>query len=414
MKKFSVPALPVWLALVFLAPGCGSNDSGAKKDTTAPDKPAPAGLLTTLQSKADTAAVKSMEEIIKNAKDDPVAIQYLGHYAYLNRQLETAAWLYALDGEKKPGDIINQSNLALCLHEMSVKDPANKDLLRSAIEILEKAATAAPGNAAVHNNLGYAYYQQYLNSNDSTLLDKAAAAFEKAISIDPSNSVYHSHLGAVKKAQKKTEDAIKHFNHAFSISPFDGVFLASTAGFSDYAAAKNSRSHCDSINYNCIKNCPPSIIGRIKVINCEIAQQDARMACREGKPYATSYNCDDEIPSTGFMIPGLQSGFGIITPWGKLSVLVQGGGKIDVKIEVNTPVPGVRFTASGTYDPSSGMSVTQFGGQASVNLYNQGSVAPMLNTFNMGPAGVKINAGTGPSGSSVQLEAYDTPVVLIH
>lgn len=412
MKKFSVLCTAVFVVALLLT-RCGSNDSSNKKTETDTGKKEKT-LADELKNMADTAAVTSLEEIIKNTNNNPLSIQYLGHYAYLNRQLETAAWLYALAGERKPGDISNQSNLALCLHQLSVKDPARKALLQSAIDILEKAVVTSPKTAAVQNNLGYAYYQQYLNSNDAALLEKAEDAFNKAIIIDPSNSVFYSHLADIKKAQNKTDEAIRHFNKAFRLSPFDGVLLASTSGFPAFAAAKESRSHCDSINFNCMKNCPPSIIGRIKVITCEMAQQDAQMACAEGKPYATSYNCDDEIPSTGFIIPGLQSGFGIITPWGKFTVLVQGGGKVDFKAEVNTPVPGLRFTASGTYNPSSGMSATQFGSQVSVNLYNQGSIAPMLNSFNMGPAGIKINPGTGNNANSIQLEAYDTPVYTIH
>lgn len=415
MKKFSLPVLYIFsLSVLFCFLRCGSSDSGSKKENTTIKAPEKINLVASLRSKVSDETAKAFEEVIKNAKEDPVAIQYLGHYAYLNRQLETAAWLYALANEKKPDDINNQSNLALCLHELSVKDSAGGKILQSAVEILEKAATSAPGNAAVYNNWGYALYQQYLNSNDASFLDKAESAFNKAIGIDPNNSVYYSHLANVKKARKQTDEAIKDLNKAFNLNPFDGVFIASVAGFSEYASAKNTRTYCDSINYNCMKNCPPSIIGRIKIINCEIAQQDARMACAEGKPYATSYNCDDEIPATGFMIPGLQSGFGIITPWGKIAILVQGGGKVDVKIEVTTPVPGLQFTGSGTYNPSSGMSVTQFGGQASVHLYNQGSVAPLLNSFNMGPTGVKINVGTGNNANNLQLESYDTPVYIIH
>lgn len=412
MKKFSVLCTAAFV-VVFLLTRCGSNDSSNKKTDTDTGKKEKT-LADELKNMADSAAITSLEEIIRNTNNNPLSIQYLGHYAYLNRQLETAAWLYALAGERKPGDISNQSNLALCLHQLSVKDPARKALLQSAIEILEKAVVTSPETAAVQNNLGYAYYQQYLNSNDAAFLEKAEDAFNKAIIIDPSNSVFYSHLADVKKAQNKTDEAIRNFNKAFRLSPFDGVMLASTSGFPAYAAAKESRSHCDSINFNCMKNCPPSIIGRIQLVSCEISQQDAQMACAEGKPYATSYNCDDEIPSTGFIIPGLQSGFGIITPWGKFTAMVQGGGKIDFKAEVSTPVPGLRFTASGRYDPSSGMSVTQFGSQVSVNLYNQGSVAPMLNTFNMGPAGIKINAGVGTNANNVQLESYDTPVYTIH
>lgn len=415
MKKKSTLAHFLISSLMIIGyESCGNADKPPSDIPMDAENSEKITLASELQQKIDTATLNAFETVIKNSTDNPLAIQYLGHYAYLNRHLELAAWLYARANEKKPDDINNQSNLALCLHELSVEDSSANKFLQEAIDILEKAANAAPGNAAVQNNLGYAYYQKHQNSNDPGFLDKAEAAFKNAIMINPDNSVFYSHLADVEKAKNKQEEAISNLNRAFRLSPYDGVYITSTNGFKEYFAAKSSRSFCDSINFNCMKNCPPSIIGRIKVINCEIAQQDAQMACAAGEPYALSFNCDDEIPATGFMIPGLQSGIGIITPWGKLGILVQGGGNIDVKIEVNTPVPSVRVSGSGRYNPSSGMSVTEFGTQASINLYNRGIVAPVLNKLNIGPAGVKFNVSTNQSNTGLQLEAYDTPIVHIH
>ncbi len=409
MKKFSAFFPFVFFILISLCflqcnSGGGNNDQKAVTE----------GLSASLRKNVNEETAKAFEQAIKNSKDDPIAIQYFGHYAYLNRQLETAAWLYALAAEKKPDDVSNQSNLALSLHELSLKDSTTKHFLQSAIELLEKAAKPASDNAVVQNNLGYAYYQQYLNSKDASWLEKAAAAFNKAIGLDPKNAIYHSHLADVLAAMNKTDEAVSHLNDAFRLEPLNGVFINSASHIPAFAAAKSSRSYCDSINFDCDRNCPHSIIGRLQFVTCEMAQQDARLACMDGKPYVTTYNCDEQMPSTGFMIPGLNSGIGIITPWGKLIIMVQGGGKVDVKIEVHTPVPGITFTATGTYNPSSGVSVTQFGAQASVNLYNQGAVAPMLNSFNMGPASVKVTAVAGGKENGVQLEAYDTPVYNIH
>lgn len=414
MKKFSATiAAAIYLLLpVFFSQCNNTNDNNVKGAKT--DEPAPVtvSLVSDLRGKLADSVSTGFETIIKNSNNDPLAIRSLAHYAYFNRELETAAWLYALANEKKPDDPDTQSNLGLALHELSVKDPANGKLLDEAIALLEKAATGS--HVAANNNLGYAYYRKWVNTKDSAYLDKAEAALNKAISIDPDNSIFYSHLADVMIARNKKAEALTFLNKAFRLNPMDGVLLASAANFPEYAADKSSRSYCDSINFNCLQNCPPSIIGRIKVINCGIAEQDARLACADGKPFATSYNCDDEIPATGFMIPGLQSGFGIITPWGKLVFMMQGNGKIDFKAEVNTPVPGIRFTTSGSYQPSSGMSFTQVGGQASVNLYNEGLVAPLLNQFNMGPAGIKINAGAGTDASNLQFEAYDTPIVNFH
>ncbi|MEZ5034551.1 MAG: hypothetical protein R2796_06150 [Chitinophagaceae bacterium] len=419
MKKLTAPVQFLLLTLLaFCLVQCQSadkksTDSGEEGTGTKTEK---VSLVDVLQQKLDTATTNAFEKVIANAKDDPVAIQYLGHYAYLNRQLPVAAWLYALAKEKKPDDVNNISNLAVCLHEMAAADSsgASNELLNDAINLLKNAATQVPGNAAVQNNLGYAYYQQYENSGDSTILPQAETAIRAAIAIDPENAIFYSHLADIKKAENKPDEAVEYLNKAFSITPYDGVFLHSSDNFAPFAAATNSRGYCDSINFNCLKNCPPSIIGRIKVINCEMAQQDALLACKAGKPYAKSYNCDDEIPATGFMIPGLQSGVGIITPWGKLGILVQGGGNIDVKADVNTPVPGISFSGGGRYNPSSGMSKTYFGANVSVNLYDKGIVSPVLNKLGLGPAGVKVSVSTKDSENGIKLESLGTTVVHYH
>lgn len=402
MKKFH---FVLFLSATILVTRCGSNDKS--------DVPAIKDLPTTLKERLDPEVVKSFEEAVKNNNEDPVGIQYYGHYAYMNRQLEVAAWLYAWANEKKK-DPLNQSNLGLCLHELSLTDTAGAALLGSAIRLLEEARSSKPDHAGILNNLGYAYYQQYLNTKDESWLDKADKTLNKALDIEPANAVVLAHLADINKEKKDTVKALDNLNEAFSLDPYNAVFINSSQNFAPFSEAKESRDYCDSINFNCLQNCPPSIIGRIKVINCEIAQQDAIMACREGLPYATSFNCDDEIPVTGFMIPGLQSGLGIITPWGKFAILIQGGGKIDFKLEANTPVPGVRFSAEGSYNPKSGMSITNYGGNVSVNLYNKGLVAPVLNKLNIGPLGVKVTGTTKKTESGVSLETYDVPVFTIH
>ena len=348
MKKFYFLVL---LSAILVVTGCGSTDKSNVTEIK--------DLSSTLRERLDPDLVKNFEEAVKDNNEDPVGIQYYGHYAYTNRQLPVAAWLYAWANEKKK-DPLNQSNLAVCLHELSLTDTSGTALLGSAISLLEEARNSMPDHAGVLNNLGYAYYQQYLDTKEESWLDKAEKTLNKALDIEPSNAVVLSHLADINKEKKDTAKTLDDLNEAFSLDPFNAVFVKSSQNFSPFNEAKESRGYCDSINFNCLQNCPPSIIGRIKVINCEIAQQDAIMACRQGLPYATSFNCDDEIPVTGFMIPGLQSGVGIITPWGKFAILLQGGGKVDFKLETNTPVPGVRFSAEGNYNPGSGKPIHLF------------------------------------------------------
>ncbi|HQU56525.1 MAG TPA: hypothetical protein PLG88_03805, partial [Chitinophagaceae bacterium] len=89
-------------------------------------------------------------------------------------------------------------------------------------------------------------------------------------------------------------------------------------------------------------------------------------------------------------------------------------GNIDVKADVNTPVPGISFSGGGRYNPSSGMSKTYFGANVSVNLYDKGIVSPVLNKLGLGPAGVKVSVSTKDSENGIKLESLGTTVVHYH
>ncbi|MER3498831.1 MAG: hypothetical protein C4308_09465 [Chitinophagaceae bacterium] len=394
----------------FCFASCNSNDSKAVAGETS-------DLTPSLKKQVDPAVQQKFEETIKALKEDGEAIKWLGHYAYLNRQLITAAWLYSIAAQKKPDDYANLNNLGLTLHELFLADPQKKDLLKSAIENLKKAAGLAPDKAAILNNLGYALFQDYKSNNNQASLTQAEENFVKAIKLDKKNAIYYSHLADVYNAQNKTKEAVSALNNAFRLEPLNGVFIQSAGSVPSFASQKDSRGYCDSIHYDCDHNCPYSIIGRIQLVSCEIAQQDAVMACREGKPYAVSYNCDEETPATGFMIPGLFSGFTIMLPGGsKFSVHLQGGGKVEIKFEVSVPgVPGLSFEGGGTYQPGSGMSHTSFGPSLSLDLYKVGPITESLNKWGVGPAEVKVSSDVLKGGkTSVELQAYDTPVMHIH
>ncbi len=113
-KKSLLLAATVSTLLLFIRCNSGNKEEGA---TT--------GLSSDLKTKVDPEQIKNFEALIDDLKQDPESIKLLGHYAYFNRNIELAAWLYAIVADKKPEDHINISNLGSVLNEMSLvkKDP---------------------------------------------------------------------------------------------------------------------------------------------------------------------------------------------------------------------------------------------------------------------------------------------------
>jgi Flp pilus assembly protein TadD len=199
MKKLAywISALSI-AGLLYFLPGCGSDDAKGKSDA--------AGLSAELKKNIDPELAKNFEAVITDLKDDPESIKLLGHYAYLNRNPELASWLYALASEKKPDDYLNLANLGTTLNEIYLtgneKDP---EMLKKSLDLLRRAAEGAKNNAGPQNNLGYALFRQYQETNDAALLTEAETFLRKAVALEPSNATALSHLAEVLAALDKTE-----------------------------------------------------------------------------------------------------------------------------------------------------------------------------------------------------------------
>ncbi|MFI5185769.1 MAG: tetratricopeptide repeat protein [Chitinophagales bacterium] len=397
--------------------GSFSCSGRGKEDNTV------AGLVPVLRSKAPEENIKAFEEVIKESKEDPEVIKLLGLYAYLNRQLGLAAWCYARAAEKKPDDFINLSNLGLCLHELYLADKEKKDsmLFQKSLYVFKRAVKGDPDNPSIQNNLGYALYQEYLETKDPTSLAQAEMHLRKAVSIEPDAEIALCHLAETLAAQNKNGEAVALLNKVHSINPFNGVLTQVMSGQLGeiYKQANPPCHYCDSINFNCDK-CRGSIIGGLEFVQCKMDEQAAGMDCRQGKPYAKFFKCG-EMGDSPWMIPGLQSGLCILTPAGKLCLMLHGDGTVDFKLEIQS-IPGLpeglKFGFDGTYDPSGGESKININGSYSINLFKRGEVAELLNKFDVGPISIKaqvpIKGDDKPGGSSVTLQAetYGVPAAI--
>lgn len=72
---------------------------------------------------------------------------------------------------------------------------------------LQAAARQEPGNAEVHNLLGYTYRKQ-----DTPNLPKAFEHYNKALSINPNHRGAHEYIGEAYLMDKKPDQAQKHLD----------------------------------------------------------------------------------------------------------------------------------------------------------------------------------------------------------
>lgn len=97
-----------------------------------------------------------------------------------------------------------------------------KKNLDSAIEMMRRAISIAPGIAAFHAGLASAL-RQYGD------ISAAETAYREAIQLEPSNAEYHNDLGTLLQGQKRFPQAIECYQKALEISPGQAQALYNTA-----------------------------------------------------------------------------------------------------------------------------------------------------------------------------------------
>jgi eukaryotic-like serine/threonine-protein kinase len=86
----------------------------------------------------------------------------------------------------------------------------------------QAAVAAAPGNAAAHNNLGYAL----ANKGQP---DEAIACWKKAVELDPKNIMAHSNLVNALKGKDQLDAAIASYRKAIELDPKDALASSNLA-----------------------------------------------------------------------------------------------------------------------------------------------------------------------------------------
>lgn len=397
-------------------PTASAEPEAATAPAAEPAAPAAAGPTdaTGVQSAIDQLATelgdeqtKPYIEALAQGGDSPHAA--LGLVAFLGQHLELGTWLYGRGVLAEPENDVYLNNFGLGLHEKALlTKPTNQPLLAVAKESFQKAANLKPDNAVYQNNLGFALLETWRTSADAATLQAAADALKKATSLDPKSATAWAHLAEVLAAQLDNAGAAEALEKSRALGPFNGALMSTGLRMppSVMDEYKKKLPAC-KIDFGCQANCPKSIIGQINFVTCEMEQSSAQMACDAGKPYANGFDCSEQIPEFGILIPGLNSGFSLITPWGRLDMTVDGKGNVDYRFKASTSVGGVGIgtTTRGSWSPESGFTSFEIKPGVSYNLVG-GDAAKLMGEAKMGPASITIEGNPKTGETEIKLKAY--------
>jgi len=355
-----------------------------------------------------------LQPFLNDAANDAPALT-LGNQLLSRRQLAPAAWMFAHAVAASPNDPVALNNLGMTLAELGQSDLSSQqaDLMASALTLFDQARQIDPSVATYQANYGQTTRLMDAAGLGGPGLEAARQALEAAVGLPDVLPLHRLHLAEVLEALGDLNGAAAVLATLHEENPVHPAYLIGMQGVGGGPGGQSlpapDRSYC-SVNYDCQRTCPVSIIGRIQIINCEIAQQDAQLACQAGQPYAPGYNCDEEFPQFGILIPGLNAGFSVRTPWGGFDVLHQGD-RVDFRWSFGPSFPGgVRPTVSGdgSWNPSSGLSTGDTRIGITYNVLNGNRIGAEAGRYGFPPIFVRADAGT--EGGELSAGAYNGTV----
>lgn len=345
------------------------------------------------------------------AENGPDAATALGHLFFMRRHFDAAAWMFGTSAISDAEQAAAFSNYAIMAAEIHADDPNvfGDDFLQSGLLAARMAVALTPENGTFQNNLSRL-------ALDSGSFAESVAAAQAAVEVESDNTLFLSNLARALEASGALAEAAEIMARVHALNPVGVEYLAAlarlrgNAGYSGAAGAVE-RPHCE-VNYRCQEICPKSIIGGLMSVTCEIENSSAQMACGAGEPYAKTYNCKEDLPEYGILIPGLNSGFSLAIPGVSIHVLVDGEGNIDVRGEVGIsagPLTGY-VRADGHYSPSNGVNVDNMGGGVRVSLINGSPAGDLASGLGQPPMTVEFESLNGEP-TAVALEVSNVAAI---
>ncbi len=363
--------------------------------------------LTAIESVLEPGIADGMRDIIaEGAGESAVG---LGHIMFARRHFDAAGWAFGIAANGNPDNAAALASYAAMAAELHADNPDifGQDFLTSGVMAARAAVALYPDDAAFLNNLSRV-------ALDAGLTDEAVEAARSAVAI-AQEELYLSNLARALEAAGLLEEAAEVMAQLQALNPTGMAYLASLNHMRQnpgYGGAwQQSGPQCE-VNYRCQEICPKSIIGGLMSVTCEMENMSAQMACSEGEPYAPTYNCNEDLPEYGILIPGLNSGFSVAVPGFSAHVLVQGDGSVDVRVEAGAsmgPIGGY-VRADGHYNPSNGVSVDNMGGGVRLSLINGSPAGDMASQYGHPPAHIEMESLNGDP-PVVAVESYNVPVI---
>jgi TPR repeat protein len=307
--------------------------------------------------------------------------------AFIRGYVEIATWLYLTEAVENPNRPILLSNLAVGLHELSFTEPADPQLLSFAKELLQVAAAASPNDAVIQSNLGYVL----LNSN---MPGAARIHLEQAIELDPEQVLPFVHLAELAIQENSLAEAETMANRARKIDPLNGALIQLSKLYP--AISPETPQACD-VDFRCEAICPPGLSGQILRVSCVIKEDEAKGLCLKGAAVPDGYECRLELQNFGVYFPIFDPGLVILSPWGRIDLVLQGEGAIDFNVELKLPKLleklAPKLKAKGSWNPKSGVVISEFTQEVglSYHLLDKG-IANDLANLSASPAEWKFKA----------------------
>jgi len=371
-------------------------------------------LTATLDELAEQIGPDSAETLRSAIDTAPEGVtgDTLGHLLFARRHFDAAAWVFGSDALADPTDPASLSNFATLLAEVGISGAGAipSGWLETARAASDAATRQAPDSAPVWNTLsGIARLQ-----GDSAVAVKAA---REATSLAPNEPLYWANLARALDLAGEAELSADAMGRAHALQP-NSLAVLTTPGDLSEGVGKAYRSqlaqNCN-VDFRCQDICPKSIIGGVQSVTCEMENAYAQMACQEGKPYPTSFDCAEDFPDYGIMIPGLHSGFSIAVPGFSAHVKVDGEGNVDVRVSggVSTGPVSAYLSADGHYSPNGGASFDKFGGGTRINILpvaGGGAAAKIAGDLGHPPAHIELEGG-GDKPAEINIEAYNAGLI---
>lgn len=352
------------------------------------------------------------------ADPDPNQAMVVGQLLYMRRHFARAAWFFAEAARANPDNASALNNFGVLLDETRAADPAAQPAtwVQLGVDAVARANALRPGDAAIENNFARGQYNLSQVDADAADLDAAEAALAHATAAEDDNVVFLANQALVLDALGDADGAARALTRAHEFSPtHPSLRIAETqvspATTGAYAGA--SRNYC-AVDYQCAQRCPPSIIGQINRVTCEMEQSSAQMSCSAGEPFARNFNCAEQIPEFGILIPGLNAGFSVASPWGSFAAVVDGQGNVQWRIEAGPNLGAINpyIRVDGGYQPSGGWSVSDTRAGVKVNLVNGNPAGQAAGEYGFQPIYVQAEGSTANQSAEVSAGVYGNATIL--